>query len=1103
MKPVLILLLVLTVGKTATAEPASNGLPEPAVPASFSWAGWVRTSCRQAVLMSTSSPDPQGRPRWKNLCASGDELSFSGNASGSFNARIQITDNQWHHVAFVADHAAGKQFIYVDGELKATGTGNLKADAPGATWKIGRGVEDAGDTFYTYIGQMDDVRIHGRALTANEVRAAMTGSDLPANGAPALRLPLDGDPTETARLGCGEGLAFVEGKFGKAAEFNGFGYIEVAADLSDAHFMPCAYRFGRDDHAWEQEDGLRQPCRGAAEQAQRYAEATGRRWPALADKARTMAKGVRDVRDLGDLHNVYRGACLLLEAERARPKDAPNRLAVISNYLAQLQSQPGTRFDPASVSRRSAALASEAQVLGNAAAVSALVESNTAIEALQAEVSRAWLLAQGIETLVFIKRLTYNANHYYTEYINSSWMPGGNLCLLDLKDGSTRDLLPDMTHGVFERFDVSFDAKHIVFAWKSRAREGYRIYEVNADGTGLRQILAAPADEAELVRNYNHGTNDMSPCYLPDGGIAFISTRCQYGTLCDSPDNFTTTTLFRMDADGKNMRQLTTSALSESSPVMLEDGRLLYTRWEYVDKGAVSVKCLWTMRPDGSGSSEVYGNDIAVPPTLIFGRGIPGMPGKYVVVGAPHFPQMAVGTVIRLDMKKNIRTREPMTYLTPYTDIRSQGGFSFRKPDGLWYDDGHGRGPLFRDPYPLSERHVLVAHKPSGPEYRDPSAYGLYLLDEQGGVLMLHRDPGISCWQPYPLRPRSTPPVLSAATDPALARKDLAHCVVADVYHGLTDVPRGTIKFIRVLEQRPRPWTARRYYVGDLYDQQHAVITKDTHLGLKVQHGVVPVEDDGSASFLVPANASIFLQVLDENYMAVQTERTFVNYMPGEMRSCIGCHETPHTVTQMTHASGTPQALLRPASMPGPQPGEQDGHRTLDYAQDVQPVWDKHCLKCHSGSQPKGKLNLSGDMTELFNVSYESLIKERRAEVGLLGLVVGENHPKIGNVEYLPARSLGSHSSVLVAMLGKGKVKLADPKQAERAAKLAEVHKNINLTPEELLKVTNWVDTNGQYYGSWWGRRNLKYKGMTDFRPLQTFEMATTNINPYPSRVDK
>ena len=194
------------------------------------------------------------------------------------------------------------------------------------------------------------------------------------------------------------------------------------------------------------------------------------------------------------------------------------------------------------------------------------------------------------DKLVFVKRYTYSSNHYYTEYINAAWTPGGNLCVLDLKNNSVRELVPQLAGGVFERFDVSFDAQRIVLAWKAGPQVGYRIYEVNVDGTGLHQLTFPPADEDELVKkyrvfpHYHHGTDDMQPCYLPDGGIAFISTRCQYGILCDGPDDFTTTVLYRMDADGQHLRKLTNSSVSEASPVMLPDGRLLYTRWEYVDK---------------------------------------------------------------------------------------------------------------------------------------------------------------------------------------------------------------------------------------------------------------------------------------------------------------------------------------------------------------------------------------------------------------------------------------------------------------------------------------------------------------------------------------
>jgi hypothetical protein len=708
------------------------------------------------------------------------------------------------------------------------------------------------------------------------------------------------------------------------------------------------------------------------------------------------------------------------------------------------------------------------------------------------------------EQLLFVKRFTYSANHYYTEYVNSTWRPGGNLCALNLKDGSVREVVTGLKDGVFERFDLSFDAKRVVFSWKKGAQDGYRIYEVNLDGSGLRQLTFPQDDEAELVRkyrvggHYHHGTDDMHPCYLPDGGIAFISTRCQFGILCDGPDDFTTTVLYRMDGDGKNMRKLSNSSVSEASPVVLPDGRIMYTRWEYVDKGAVSVKGLWAMRPDGSGSAEIYGNDIALPPTLIYGRAIPNIQNHYVVTGVPHYPQNGMGTVIRLDMNRDIRSRDPMTYMTPDVDIRAEGGFAFRQADGSWKNDRGGNGPLFKDPWPLSDKKFLVAHKPAGAPWNAPAGYGLYLLDDKGQVAPVYQDPAISCWLPYPVKRRAVPPVTIMSVNPAVAAKNQALCMVNDIYHGLENVKRGEVTYLRILEQVPRPWAVRRYWDGDAYDQQHVCITKDTHLGLKVQHGIVPVETDGSAYFVVAANANIILQALDKNYMALQTERTFVNYMPGEVRGCVGCHEVPESASAKV-LTVERMAMKRAPSVPGPQPGEKAGGRPLDYASDVQPVLDRHCLKCHDGDKPKGNLNLCGTQTNQFNVSYESLVPERRKgrfDRNVLGPVIGENHPKTGNVHYLPAKSLGSHASVLVAMLSPGMVQLADPTQAERARKLAETHKDIRLTLEERVKITNWVDTNCQYYGSYWGRRNLKYATLPDYRPVPTFDQARCLTKP-------
>ncbi len=355
---------------------------------------------------------------------------------------------------------------------------------------------------------------------------------------------------------------------------------------------------------------------------------------------------------------------------------------------------------------------------------------------------------------------------------------------------------------------------------------------------------------------------------------------------------------------------------------------------------------------------------------------------------------------------------------------------------------------------------------------------------------------------PMPLRPRTLPPQRPSVPNPKLAERNLARCIVANVYRGLEDTPQGSIKKIRIIEQVPRPWASRRRWSGDTYDQQHVTITKDTHLGLKTQHGVVPVEADGSAHFIVPAGANILLQALDKNNMAVQTERTFVNYMPGESRSCIGCHETPGDAP-VPHIQTSLLALKRPPSIPGPQIGEPEGSRPLHYITDVQPVFDRHCVSCHGDDKIEGDLNLSGRLTDLFCVSYENLVPSRRGgpfkhRRNLLGPVIGENHPKTGNIAYLPARSLGSHTSILLAMLAPHQVRLDDPTAAKRAAELAESHKDINLAPEELLRITNWIDTNCQYYGSWWGRRHLSHADHPNFRPVPTPAISRSMTSPLP-----
>ena len=710
--------------------------------------------------------------------------------------------------------------------------------------------------------------------------------------------------------------------------------------------------------------------------------------------------------------------------------------------------------------------------------------------------ARERLCEQGIDKIVFVKRFTYTAANYYAEHASSAFLPGGNICMLDLKSGETTDLCLELTGGMFERFDLNFEAEKVVFAWKRSRDEGYRLYEVGIDGNGLRQVLPPPSNEERLIKlyrnRYHHGTDDLSPCYLPGGDICFTSTRCQYGTACDAPDVLTTTVLYRCSPDGTDLKKLSSSPVSESSPTIMSDGRILYTRWEYVDKGSVAVKALWAMRPDGTGTAAIFGNNVALPPTFQHGREIPGHSGWFIFTGGPHSPYTAIGPIFRVDTNGDIRTAERMQSMTPYAAIKKEVGWEFwDRETNQWYTDRAGHGPLFKEAFPLTKDLFLVAHKPKGLGCNAPNGYGIYLLDSKGNVLPVYRDENISCWNPIPVQKRQRPPILPSTPDPELAEKKLAQMIVTDIYRGLDGVPRGTVKYLRVLEQVPRPWSARRWDFDDEYGQQHAVITKGTHLVLKVLHGVVPVDDNGSANFFVPAEANIFLQTLDENYASLQTERTYVHSMPGEVRSCIGCHERRPEIAAAI-GGAHPKALMRGPDFPRAQPGDSSPRRVIDYALDVQPVLDKHCITCHGKEKAEGGLRLDGELTRLFNVSYEQLVPDRYEpekfiDRDLVGLTIGEHHPKTGNVEYLPPKTLGSHSSVLAAMLSDGKIVLTDLDKQKRAEKWRAAHPDIRLTAEERIRVTTWIDTNCQYYGSWYGRRNLRFEGRRDFRPSPEF----------------
>ena len=683
-----------------------------------------------------------------------------------------------------------------------------------------------------------------------------------------------------------------------------------------------------------------------------------------------------------------------------------------------------------------------------------------ALESLRREAMLAHPLLD-FDKLLFVKRITYTSSHIYSDHWDGSRKMGGNLCTLSpaapdgkVADGAVRQIAPQLTGGLFGRFDLSFDAKKVVFAYKPAENQGYRIYEINVDGTGLRQLTFDAPEETELMEHYGERFRyeDCDPCYLPDGKIMFASTRSQRRVFCFGS---TVTSLYLMDGDGKDLRCISGGPVNEMTPCVMDDGRVIYTRWEYVDKGFGNVQSLWAMRPDGSGSAHVYKNDVILPAGMINARSIPGSQ-RIVTVGVPHCG-LSVGPIVLVDSRLDRRTAEAMTNVTPELGYPGMS----HHPSGRTFG-------YFKEPFPLSEKLFLVAYNPRS-QCSDPTGYGIYVLDAWGNRAELYRDPEISCFQPTPLRPRrrpiATPPVAGAegavvGTDNT-REENPATLFMQDVYRGMTGIERGRVKYLRVMEAIGVSWDEgwRSGQQGDGAGLQASAVSFDGDVNIKKIHGIATVREDGSAHFTVPAEKNLFFQALDENYMELQRMRTFVNLMPGENRSCIGCHEPRKWAPQAKPAN--PLAASLPAETLAPQPGDS-GPRTVHYALDIRPILDKHCTGCHGGREggrlPAGELDLSGELTRLYDCSYENLVG--KGLVSYLSDCYGS-----ANVSPELPLTFGSHQSRLVERIRR------DPCRA-------------NLTREEFIRIVTWIDANAPYFGTHEGKKNLKWKDDADFRPL-------------------
>ena len=689
----------------------------------------------------------------------------------------------------------------------------------------------------------------------------------------------------------------------------------------------------------------------------------------------------------------------------------------------------------------------------------------------------------GFGKLVLIQRHEINPSHVYTYHVEG-FSAGGGLFTYAL-DSSTppqeRELTARSGHlsplvaspeGQILDCDVSFDAQEILFSWRRKKAEGYHVFAVRADGTNLRQLTDGP-------------WHDYNACWLPDGGIAFLSTRSSRFAYCwISPVGI----LHRMERDGSRTCRLSANIVNDFTPSVLNDGRIIYSRWEYVDKPAIPIQSLWTIHPDGTGLSGFYGNRVLSPATFMEARSIPGTTKVLCTLTSHNGP--ARGAIGVIDIAYGNNAQAAITNLTPEVNIGR-------------VDKGDGnaiRGP-YENPYPLDGEHFLVSKR------------GTVLIRDYAGThqaKVLDPRDGLGFYSPQPLRPRPTPPQLAstlvraesdrprsqqgviargvpeqthpressdvAATGDGRTPADgeesqeveWATVVLEDIYRGLEPaVQRGEVKEICVVEEMRK--AVRTDVNNRAFGFQFPVISCGATYAGKTVWGYAPVSPDGSACFKVPARRPIYFMALDAQGRAVQRMRTFTHLMPGEQQGCVGCHEPRQQATAPVRQTALaalrapagrlpaePQTLPRePDRLRPPDWGEAVG---FDYSAVVQPVLNQHCVRCHSGVRPRGNVDLSEDKTDFFNVSYEYLARGRRRS--------GEMEWDNPYTSWIPTYN-GMEQNILEVTpkaWGSPRSKLTDLLLSGHLETNGQAR--VQLTPAETRRVLTWIDLNVPYYGT-------------------------------------
>ena len=603
----------------------------------------------------------------------------------------------------------------------------------------------------------------------------------------------------------------------------------------------------------------------------------------------------------------------------------------------------------------------------------------------------------------------------------------------------TRDTLPP---GATQHPDLSYDGQRVLFGYcdhtvSDPVKRRFLIYEAAVDGRSVRQVTGTAADPWEKTRRdgyYTFMIEDFDAHYLPDGGFVFTSTRSQDIARCHAGRNAPAFLIHRGELDGSRIRALSWGEANELDPAVLNDGRVIYNRWEYVNRHDCLFHKLWTMKPDGTGAASFYGNLTPFPQSITEARPIPG--SSKVMATATGHHSFTAGSIVLIDPLKGVDGPDPVYKLTPDAKYPESEGFDTA---------------TYVSPYPLSEKlffaawspypHVNQGHSPvseAGAEKRGQrwDAYAIYLVFHHDGKAyreLVYRPKGnISCFTPIPIRPRPVPPALPS-TLMAGANLRTGTFYVQNVYESRHPITANSVKYLRInaLYNQPTPRVPHRGWVMD-------EIAKGVL-------GTVPVNADGSVAFTIPSRTPVQVQLLDADRMCVMNMRSFIYLQDGERASCAGCHEDRRKSPQPVNYAAVKAHV--PTPIPGP-----DAARGFNYVATVQPVWDRYCIRCHGLEKTGGNVNLTGTYLERETGRYPN--GKLRMGLSYDGLVRNPKYYKImdRNCETrssVPKDYLSSASGLPAWLKKHGKEKGAE------------------LDPASWERVVTWLDVNAQLYGDY------------------------------------